>query len=175
MVDVYEDNFLLNLLKFKSYGFCKCIISECDESIGSKKRYHIDIKTPKITPEDIDCITFLMCIDFAINKSIQNYQKLIECLDYYEFENEENRLQINKTIEEMHLVQQNAQPFENIELKNFKLEPATKDYFYSAIDRENELMNKKFPVSLAKCPFVRFNASPFNPSCRHPPYFEFGQ
>ena len=69
VIEAYDENFFYDLLKAKSYGFTQCKIINSIDSEDQKKKFHFEIFNSKITNFDSEFITFLMCIDYFINRS----------------------------------------------------------------------------------------------------------
>ena len=108
----------------------------------------------------------LLIIDYLKNKSLHNIRQLVQMFDYFDFEDEKIRMDIHDIMLNMHILGQRNYLFEVF--KSF--DPVTIDYAYSIFDKECLIMNKNFPCSLIKSPFIRIRVIA---DC-YWPYFQVG-
>ena len=168
MFDIYDQNLLHNMLKAKSYGFAKWLLLE-NSSLSSKYTF-IDFSERKIIKQEIFCIKFILIIDIWITKSIDNYKNLERILDYYEFEDESDRLSIDKQMERYcSICNKNKQAFILHAFLNH-YDPKTNDYLLNKCKKDEKFWIECLPKNLAKCQFIRFKMKKF----QFIPYFEAG-
>ena len=157
MIDTYHKNFIHNWLKAKSYGFKQLLIVDSnDVFFASKFRSKITLNNSKIIQSDLDCMGKLIIIDFLKNRSIQSWYELINWLDFFEFEDENDRSDIKLLVSKMHEFYDNGKLSLVFEQYAETYDNTTKNYLYSIFDKENLIVNKKFPSSLIKSPFIEF-------------------
>ena len=146
-------------------------MSDILNTISGKSDRSIDFSIQKITEDELYTIGFILSIELCITKSIHKCKDLMKVLDYYEFEDEQFRLDVDKIRQNIisSFLKSSYIFTHTIYRTLFNLALTT--HLQGSETLENDLLIKHLPENLTKSPFIKLKVS----SHKHiNPYFEVG-
>ena len=145
-------------------------MSDILNTISGKSDRSIDFSIQKITEDELFTIGFILSIELCITKSIHKCKDLMKVLDYYEFEDEQFRLDVDKIRQNIisSFLKSSYIFTHTIYRTLFNLAITTHLQGSETLEKDYEIKN--LPENLTKSPFIKLKVR--NEHIK--PYFEVG-
>ena len=137
---------------------------------GENFLHRIFINEPKITKLEFNPIIFIIAMNYAMTKSTQSCWKLFETLKYYEYEDEELRIELEESISTLIKDQRRETLLGDLHVAYLTYDNPINDRFFEGKIKQENFLRRHFPLVLAQSPFIRFHIRLF----KFWPYFEVG-